>query len=132
MKRFTCTVCPRGCLLTVEADERGSLLSVSGNACPRGEVYAENEMVHPQRVLTATCPLDTGDAVLPLTFPRRVPVKTTTPMPRQLLRELAAELLVMPVALPVRASQVIIADWRGLGITVIATRDIDLSNRIPI
>jgi len=129
MSNFTCTVCPRGCLLKIETDVTGSFLSVLGNACSRGESYAKNELVNPQRVLTATCPLDSGTADLPLTFPRRVPVKTTAPMPRKLVKELAAELLVTPVPLPVRSAQVIIDDWRGLGIRVVATRDIELTQR---
>ena len=37
---LTCIVCPRGCALTVRLDESGKPLSVSGNACKRGEAYA--------------------------------------------------------------------------------------------
>lgn len=130
MKHFTCTVCPRGCHLSVQTADDGTLTSVAGNACNRGAVYAAQELTHPVRVLTATCPLDTDTADLPLTFPRRVPLKTTAPIPRSLLCDLARELLATPVPLPVKTAQVILSNWRGLDITVIATRDIDNYNPI--
>ena len=49
MKELICIICPRGCHLTVD-DE----LNVSGNTCPRGAVYAKQELTHPTRTLTST------------------------------------------------------------------------------
>ncbi len=51
--RITCIECPIGCTIDVEV-ENGKVLSVVGNACPRGKMYAENEVVCPKRVLTST------------------------------------------------------------------------------
>ena len=42
MKELTCIVCPRGCRLKVDDN-----MEVSGNACPRGKIYAINELTHP-------------------------------------------------------------------------------------
>ena len=39
---LTCINCPLGCALTV-ASENGSVLSVTGNTCQRGEAYARAE-----------------------------------------------------------------------------------------
>lgn len=50
---LTCIECPMGCTITVCA-ENGEILSVSGNGCPRGRLYAENEVKCPMRVLTTT------------------------------------------------------------------------------
>ena len=49
MKELTCIVCPRGCRLKVNDD-----MVVTGNACPRGEKYAINELTHPTRTITSS------------------------------------------------------------------------------
>ena len=54
VRELTCIVCPLGCDLKVELDENKRVLSVSGNTCPRGKVYAENECVNPRRTVTST------------------------------------------------------------------------------
>ena len=45
-KKLTCIVCPMGCSLTVTL-EGGKVQSVSGNTCPRGAKYGEEECTHP-------------------------------------------------------------------------------------
>ncbi len=50
---LTCIECPVGCTVEIEV-EGGKVLSVKGNACPRGKAYAENEVVNPKRFLTTT------------------------------------------------------------------------------
>lgn len=55
MRKLICIVCPKGCHL--EADEGPSIV-VRGNACPRGAVYAREEMTAPKRTVTATCRAD--------------------------------------------------------------------------
>lgn len=37
---LTCIRCPRGCQVTVELADDGSVEDVSGNSCKRGEAYA--------------------------------------------------------------------------------------------
>ena len=46
-RELTCIVCPRGCQLSVELDGN-AVIGVSGNICPRGKVYAENECTNPR------------------------------------------------------------------------------------
>ena len=41
-RKLTCIICPLGCELRVETEDK-KVISVSGNTCPRGKVYAENE-----------------------------------------------------------------------------------------
>ena len=43
IRELTCIVCPRGCQLKVELDDAGAVVSVSGNLCKRGNVYAFDE-----------------------------------------------------------------------------------------
>ena len=69
---LTCIECPMGCSLEVALDsERVS--EVSGNRCPRGKMYAENEVVCPKRVLTTTVRTKEG---------KILSVKTSSPIER--------------------------------------------------
>jgi len=159
MRELTCIVCPVGCLLL--AEESASLdgasadganansadanaasaiaLKITGNKCPRGGAYAQEEMREPKRTVTATCavvPADGGAihgnvgdvsasaAARSLCAPRRVPVKTSAPCPREKIPALLADIYKAKVALPVRLGDVIIADWNGCGIDVVATRSL--------
>ena len=69
-RRLTCVECPMGCLIEVTIDN-GVAVSVVGNSCPRGKMYAENEVVCPKRVVTST--VKTADG-------RMLPVKTDRPV----------------------------------------------------
>lgn len=54
-----CIACPLGCRLTV-ASKGGDEVSVSGDRCPKGEVYAREELLAPRRTVTAV--VRTGSA----------------------------------------------------------------------
>ena len=53
-KKLICINCPIGCHLTAERSKDSDAWSVTGNRCPRGELYARNELTDPRRVVTAT------------------------------------------------------------------------------
>ena len=72
---LTCVECPMGCAIEAEV-ENGVCLSVKGNSCPRGKLYAENEVVCPKRVLTSTVRALDG---------KMVPVKTDAPIKKSQL-----------------------------------------------
>ncbi|MDR0569382.1 MAG: DUF1667 domain-containing protein [Spirochaetaceae bacterium] len=116
MRSLTCIVCPVGCSLTVSAEPA---LAVAGNACPRGAVYAQEEIRAPKRVVTATCALSPGPHGL-----KRLPVKTAQACPKALIRELLADLYRLTLQAPLKAGDVIIPDWRGTGVNVVAARTI--------
>ena len=118
MKELTCIICPIGCSLNV--DETEGNLSVSGNKCPRGEIYAHEETYSPKRVVTATCVIEGGTGSV-----KRVPVKTHSPCPREKIPALLLDIYKVKVKLPVKSGDVVIADWRGEGIDVISTRTLD-------
>ena len=52
-REITCINCPMGCLLDVEVED-GKVISVTGNTCPRGTIYAEKEVTSPTRIVTGT------------------------------------------------------------------------------
>ena len=121
MKELICIVCPNGCRLQVD-EENG--LRVTGNACPRGEEYGRNELLHPVRVLTGTVRLHGG------TLPR-CPVKTRGTIPKEKLLEAARALCMVDVDAPVRRGDVVLADICGTGVDVVASRDVGLCPWTP-
>jgi len=153
MRELTCIVCPIGCSLSVEegpaAGKGLPAFTVTGNRCPRGAAYAQEEIRAPKRVITATCgitfPLEpaaeramasvdsenrgfpAGNAVphRSLTAPRRLPVKTSAPCPKEKIDELLGDIYRLKVCLPVKAGHKLITDWKGSGIDVIAVRTLE-------
>jgi len=118
MRNLTCIVCPIGCSLDVDEDPAAQdNLSVTGNSCPRGAVYAREEVRSPKRVVTATCRIE-GE----LGSVRRVPVKTASPCPREMIPALLQDIYKVKITLPVKTGDVIIAGWKGGDIDVVATR----------
>ena len=69
-RTITCIECPIGCSVTVSLDG-DKILNIEGNTCPRGKIYAENEIVCPRRVLTTTVKTTDG---------RMLAVKTERPI----------------------------------------------------
>jgi CxxC motif-containing protein len=113
-EELICITCPLGCHLSVERG-RGGEIAVSGNHCPRGAHYAQEELLAPKRVVTATCrALPDGRG--------RVPCRTQSPFPKDRVDELISLLYGLEVNLPVARGDVLIPDALGTGIAVIATR----------
>ena len=115
MKQFICTVCPRGCRLSVDEDND---YKVTGNTCPRGAVYGRNEAIDPRRTLTSTVKI-TGARLT------RCPVRTSEAIPKKLMSEAMAEINRITVNAPVRRGNVIITNILDTGINLIATRDME-------
>ena len=110
-KQLTCILCPRGCSLTVTGE-----LSVTGNACPRGEKYAIEESTNPVRTVTATVRVaNRKDTMLS--------VKTETPVPKEKMMDVMALLRSMTVTAPISIGAVIVEDI--LGTKIIATQKVD-------
>lgn len=111
-----CIICPRGCQLHVtqkESEQR----RVSGNACPRGETYAINELTAPVRMLTSTVKVRNSRW-------RRCPVKTTSAIPKEKVAEILMQLDKIEIPAPVAMHQVICQNICGLGVDIVATKEI--------
>ena len=116
MKTFRkiCICCPAGCHLTVTLADDGEI-QVNGNNCPRGDIYARQELRDPRRTVTATVAA-AGDPHC------RIPVKSSEPVPLALIDGLLAELYTLAVPLPVTMGQSLLPDYRQTGIDIVATR----------
>lgn len=108
-KQLTCIICPRGCQLTVDIGEK---IEVSGNACPRGVVYAINECTDPQRTVTSTVRTSDGGVVA---------VKTEKTIPKDRMMECMKIINSVVAPLPVRIGDIIIDDV--FGTKIVATQN---------
>ncbi|MCL2806094.1 MAG: DUF1667 domain-containing protein [Treponema sp.] len=111
MQNLICIVCPIGCSVDVDPEN----MSVTGNRCSRGEVYAREEIRAPKRVVTATVSVTDSEI-------RRLPVKTSSPCLREKIPALLSDIYKVQISLPVKTGDVIIADWNGEGFDVVAAR----------
>jgi len=114
---LTCIRCPIGCQITVTQDDAGNVLDIRGNSCPRGHEYAGSEVTNPVRTVTSTVKVEHG--VLPV-----VSVKTKGDIPKGKIFECMDKINGVSVQAPVAIGDVIIPDVLGLGIDVVATKDV--------
>ena len=110
-RELTCIVCPMGCSLKVELDGK-NVISVSGNTCKRGEIYAQTECTSPMRTLTTTAPVEGGGVV---------PVKTDKPIPKELLFECMGVINASKAPKDASIGFVVIENVLGTGANVITT-----------
>lgn len=111
-RELTCIVCPVGCSIKVEISD-GKVIAVSGNTCPRGKVYAENECTNPVRTLTTTVKCDDGSVL---------PVKTSEPIPKDKIFEAMKIVNNTIQALPISVGDVIIENVFGSSVVVTANK----------
>ena len=106
-----CIVCPRGCHLHV--DEQ---MNVTGNSCPRGAIYAKQELTNPTRTITSTV------RCLSLTLPV-CPVKTSSPIPKGKIFEVMEAINRLKITPPVHIGDVIASNIAETGSDLVSTRE---------
>ncbi len=109
-----CIVCPMGCHISVKTDG-SSIVSVTGNTCPRGEAYARKEVTNPERTVTTT--------VRVANRPQMLSVKTASDIPKNRIMDCIAALKDISVNAPVHIGDVILEDAAGTGVNIVATRE---------
>ncbi len=112
MKELVCICCPRGCQLTI--DENGK---VSGNFCQKGKEYALEETRAPKRVLTTFIRVSNRKDTM-------LSVKTSGAIPKEKMNELMAYINLVKVRAPISLGDVIVSDILGLGVNLVATKNI--------
>ena len=112
-KELTCIGCPKGCSLTVELED-GEVVSVSGNTCPKGDIYARKEVVNPTRIVTSTVKVTGSDK-------SRVKKKKKSDIPKDKIFAVMDEINKSCVNAPVSIGDVIIKNVAGTGSDIIAT-----------
>ena len=115
IRNLTCIVCPKGCQLTVELDDNKKVLSVTGQTCKRGEVYANNECTAPMRTITTTAAVIGGGVV---------PVKTDKTVPKEMMFDCMKVINEARVAPNATLGTVVIENILGTGANVVTTRNV--------
>lgn len=113
MEKLICIVCPVGCHLEIDVKND---YKVTGNACPRGEVYGKEELIAPKRVVTSTVKIKGG-------IHNRVPVKTNGSIPKELVFKCMESLNSIELKSPVKVGDLIVKDIFGTGVDLVVTRD---------
>ena len=144
-KEIFCIVCPKGCKITarliseeagediekagvqpgsagqkVKRPEDTDIYEISGHSCTRGYEYAISECTNPVRTLTTTVRLLCADARIPAL----VPVKSSAPLPKSILKECMKVVNSTVAKLPIMIGEIIILDILGTGVDIIATANI--------
>lgn len=110
---LTCIGCPLGCQLTATL-ENGVVTAVTGNTCPRGDDYARKECTSPERTVTGTIRVSGGAAPV-------VSVRTSQPIPKEKVLELARLMAKLQAQAPVHSGDIVAADVLGTGSDLLAT-----------
>lgn len=116
-KYLDCIVCPLSCKLTIELED-GIIQTVTGNSCPRGKKYAQEELTAPKRMLTSTVRIN--NAILPL-----LPVVSSAALPKDKVMDCAIKLRDTVVNAPLQQGDIIYPDILGLGVDIVASRSME-------
>ena len=116
-KDIVCTVCPRGCLVTVSGTDN-NIESIEGYSCIRGKEFAASEFSNPVRILTTLVRIAGNENEL-------LPVRSDKPIPKDMIFECMAEVKKASVKPPVKTGDVIINNICATGANIIATKDLD-------
>ena len=112
-RQLICIGCPLGCMLTATL-ENGAVTAVTGNTCRRGDEYARKECTAPERTVTGTVRVTGGTAPV-------VSVRTSSPIPKEKVMELARLMGQLQVQAPVRPGDVLAAGVLGTESDLLAT-----------
>ena len=103
-----------GCRISVTM-EGDNIISVTGNTCKRGYVYACNEVRSPVRIVTTTIKVTGGEA-------DRVSCKTKEPVPKDKIFEVMEAINKSSCKAPVAIGDILIDDCAGTGVAIVATK----------
>ena len=117
IRNLTCISCPMGCPITVEM-EGEEIISVTGNTCKRGEVYARKEVTNPTRIVTSTVKVRGGAADM-------VSVKTKEDIPKGKIFECVRALKGVEIEAPVHIGDVVVQNAAGTGVDIVATKNVE-------
>ena len=115
-RNLTCINCPLGCSIEVVLKD-GEIISVTGNTCKRGEIYARNEVTDPKRVVTSSVYVINGERAV-------VSVKTKEAIPKDKIFDCVEAMRLLEIEAPVKIGDVVAKDIAGTGIELVATANV--------
>ena len=117
-ENIICVSCPVGCDMDVTQD--GDKISVSGNQCPTGITYAQEELTSPTRNIATSLRVTGGD--MPM-----LSVKTARPIPKGKIMDVVKAIHQVRLEAPVRLGDVVLANAENTGVDIVATRHIEVA-----
>lgn len=121
LREFTCIICPNGCCIDADIemneDGTGSIRSIEGALCPRGEAYVKQELTDPRRNIATSVLVKGG--ILPLAS-----VRLTKPIPKGRIFQAMEEIKKCSLTAPVLAGTVIMKNILGYDADVIVTKSV--------
>jgi CxxC motif-containing protein len=114
IRTLTCIACPIGCHLEVDIDNQ---YSVTGNQCKKGEEFGKKELKNPTRTVTSTV------RIIGAIY-SRIPVKTSSEIPKEKIFEVMDCLNDLCLKSPVKMNQIIIENVANTGVNIITTRSL--------
>ena len=121
-KQFVCVSCPKGCVITLKKSEDTDIDNLedpdlTGHKCKHGIEYARQELIDPSRVLTTTVRIKG--------ISRMLPVKSSSPVPKERIFDIMRFLDEVEVEHPVKCGDVLLNNVLDLDIDIIATLSIE-------
>lgn len=117
IKELVCVNCPKGCKIKINL-ENNCIQEITGYGCLNGKKYAVEELTCPMRVLTTTIRIKNA--------PYRVlPVMSDAAIPLNRIKDAMDEIKNIEVNAPVQMDQVIVSDFLGLHVNLIASRSME-------
>ncbi|MCP4575515.1 MAG: DUF1667 domain-containing protein [Deltaproteobacteria bacterium] len=116
-KELTCIVCPNGCPLEIDFEEKPVLqiTRIEGHTCDKGPKWAEQELTRPMRTISSNIKVENGD------FPL-VSVRTDAAIPKNSIFQVMEEIQSISVKAPVAIGEILIKNPAGTDCRIIATR----------
>lgn len=105
-----------GCMMTALVENQ-EVVSVKGNSCRRGEIYAKKELTAPTRIVTSTVRVYDGTS-------GAVSVKTESDIPKEKMSEIVTALASVTVNAPVFCGDIILENVCGTGVNIVATKNV--------
>lgn len=115
-----CNICSVGCMLAVDGSETD--INVTGNICGRGIDYARKLISDESKEITGRCILVNGPM-------GRLPVVSSSPVPKNISDAVLEEIRGLRVEAPVEKGQILIENIMGSGIDILAQRRVGRSSR---
>ena len=115
-RELTCICCPLGCNITVELIE-GTIHSVTGNRCNRGDIYVRKELVSPTRIVTSSVRISNRASTM-------LSVKTASDIPKDKIFACMDAIKDLQFSAPVSIGDIVLKNVADTGVDLVATRTI--------
>lgn len=111
-KIVTCTVCPNGCEIEVDYTTKEDAV-LTGYGCKRGITYAIDECFEPKRTFTSSVKITGTDR-------RVLPVRTTAPIPKELIMKAAEVVGTITLDAPVKCGDIIVDNFLDTDVKLVS------------